>query len=413
MSKILQKVNPITKIIPENNITIAFHYNCLCERGTSVAIYDYANYNETILGNKSIILYDKKDTNNKKKIINKFNERFKVFGYDTWDQVDPILSSENVEIFYIIKYGTNDGKLSTRCKNVVHCVFNCNHPHGDVYATISDSVIGAGIHPIVPRIISLPSHNLNMRKQLMIPEEAVVFARYGGYEQFDIPFVQHTVRKVAIENPDIFFLFANTKNFCENLPNIIHIDTIIDTKDKVSFINTCDAMLWGRSDGETFGLSIAEFSIKNKPVIATKCGYLAHVKLLGAKGLWYKDSDSLERLILDFDEKSVLEQDWNSYKDYNPENVMNIFKKVFIDSNSTPDLSGHFKFIPGKDQICFDLYYKQATVAECMKIAMEDDKCVGFNTLGFFKSNIENLKPSPYFKSGDGIYVKKSKYQIK
>ena len=34
---------------------IAFYDNSLCLMGTTVAIYDYANYNESILGNESFI----------------------------------------------------------------------------------------------------------------------------------------------------------------------------------------------------------------------------------------------------------------------------------------------------------------------------------------------------------------------
>ena len=37
---------------------IAFHSNQLCIRGTEVALFDYAHYNETILGNKSYIISD-------------------------------------------------------------------------------------------------------------------------------------------------------------------------------------------------------------------------------------------------------------------------------------------------------------------------------------------------------------------
>ena len=33
-------------------INVAFWTNQLCERGTEVSIYDYAHFNETILGNK-------------------------------------------------------------------------------------------------------------------------------------------------------------------------------------------------------------------------------------------------------------------------------------------------------------------------------------------------------------------------
>ena len=45
----------------------------LNERGSSIAIYDYADYNETILGNKSTIISLK---NNSLKSFNKFKSRF-------------------------------------------------------------------------------------------------------------------------------------------------------------------------------------------------------------------------------------------------------------------------------------------------------------------------------------------------
>ena len=44
-----------------------------------------------------------------------------------------------------------------------------------------------------------------------------------------------------------------------------------------------------------------------------------------------------------------------------------------------------------------------------MIIADKDSNCIGFNTLGFFKNkiDIDDLKPSRYFKEEDGIYIKK------
>jgi len=46
-------------------------------------------------------------------------------------------------------------------------------------------------------------------------------------------------------------------------------------------------MIWERSEGESFGLSIADFSTLNKPVIASKIGNnkgdFRHVELLGDK----------------------------------------------------------------------------------------------------------------------------------
>ena len=61
---------------------IAFWDNQLCERGTTVSLYDYAFYNQTLLGNKSYIFYDKNNRENKEKIIQKFKKYFTVHKTD-------------------------------------------------------------------------------------------------------------------------------------------------------------------------------------------------------------------------------------------------------------------------------------------------------------------------------------------
>ena len=75
------------------------------------------------------------------------------------------------------------------------------------------------------------------------------------------------------------------------------------------------------------------------------------------------------------------------------------------------DIFSQFIFIEGKDQVEFDLYYKQTTLLEAMKIALNDNNCVGFNTLGFFKNKIKNLTSSAYYKASDGMYIKKNEYE--
>ena len=309
------------------NKRIAFHDNYLSERGTTVALYDYAYYNRKILNNDSIILYNRSSS---QEILDKFKE-FRVFKYNNWREVDDILKNNNVDILYSIKYGTNDNLLSKNCWNVVHSVFDCGEPHGDVYASISPYVKNRDKNncPIVPHIVSLPDNNKNMRLEFGIAEDAIVFGRHGGYYQFDIEYVINTVIDVASNNPNIYFIFMNTKKFSD-LNNIIYLEKTVDLHRKVEFINTCDAMLWGRSDGETFGLSIAEFSIKNKPVIATliEDGDNAHHHLLGEYGIWY-NKDTLKDILVNF-KKYNTRTDWNAYKEYSPEKVMSIFKNVFL-----------------------------------------------------------------------------------
>ena len=59
-------------------INIAFWSNQLGERGTEIAMYDYAYYNQTILKNKSYIFYEKNNENNNVDVINKFARNFHI-----------------------------------------------------------------------------------------------------------------------------------------------------------------------------------------------------------------------------------------------------------------------------------------------------------------------------------------------
>ena len=49
-------INIISKLL-KYSMNIAFWDNCLCERGTTVCMFDYAYYNQTILNNKTFIFY--------------------------------------------------------------------------------------------------------------------------------------------------------------------------------------------------------------------------------------------------------------------------------------------------------------------------------------------------------------------
>lgn len=313
-------------------VKIAFYDNSLSERGTSIAVFDYAYYNKHLLHNESIIIYDNTRTDNHPEVIDKFKKEFDVFGVYHFSQVDQLLIEQKCDIIYAIKYGTNDNIISKVTKTVVHCAFNCTQPHGDAYLAISPCLFGYHEKiPILPHMINLPNTDRTMRTELNIPEDATVFGRHGGKGEFDILEVQQIVYQYAQEHPTTYFLFLNTNPFCPELPNIIHIPTIIDLEKKVEFINTCDAMIWARYRGETFGLSIGEFSSKNKPVLCKK-GYEEneHIRILGDKCILYTNNN-LYDILGTFERKAVQQQDWNAYTDYTPEKVMKIFQNLCID----------------------------------------------------------------------------------
>lgn len=318
-------------------MTIAFHSNQLGLRGTEVSLYDYADYNEKILGNRSIIV---SDSNSDISAYEKFNSRFKVYLYSDFNETSNIVEKEKVDLFYLQKSGQFDGKLANGTRNVVHSVFQFYQPHGEVYAYISKwlaNKMGGPNQPYVPYMVDILryDHNQNYRDFLSIPKDATVFGYYGGPDSFNIEFVKKAVIDVAKKNRNIYFLFMNSNEFGEGLDNIIFFKGTTDFSRKIGFINTCDACIHARNGGESFGLTVAEFSIKNKPVITTSYSTvalndLAHIEMLGEKAIIYHTYEDIVNIFTNFNDIKNIRSDWNAYKEYNPESVMNKFKTTFL-----------------------------------------------------------------------------------
>lgn len=327
------------KEAPKSPKKMGFYDNQLCERGSTLALYDYADQYEKLLGGESYIFYEENNRGNVKEVVDRFRNRFKhVYGLTQFSDVDNIIKKEGISNLYNIKYGLNDGKVTKACKNSIHCVFTCEEPHGEVYAAVSPYIKHIKNLPCVPHMINMDTTiKENLREKLGIPEDAVVYGRYGGVYQFDIPFVYNSVVKCADANKNAYFLFANTRIFTStSRKNIIYLPKILDPADKAKFINTCDAMIHARSDGETFGLSVAEFSTMNKPVITTYSERdNAHLTLLGDKCIIYRNENELDKIFNEGKELFKKRTDWNAYRDYTPEKVMQVFKKVFIDETGT------------------------------------------------------------------------------
>lgn len=325
-------------------VCIAFSENTISERGTTTALFDYAYYNKHYLHNESIIFYTDASC---MKTLHSFEMEFETYQIRDHAHMEQIITERNCSILYRIQAGNQmylmncrvpNTLLSKVAKNVVHCVFNMSRPQGDVYAAISKVVQRNNLqYPVVPHMISpLPNHDENLRDVLHIPHDAVVFGGYGGKQSFSIPYARQAVEHVARTNPHIYFVFANFDPFVP-LKNIIVLPKITCRYEKVKLINTCDAMLWARQEGETFGLSIGEFSSKNKPVICTKVGDLNHAIVLGDKGIYYHSFDNLVNILTTFDKKQMLlkaaadgGEYFNAFKEYTPEKVMDVFNTVFI-----------------------------------------------------------------------------------
>lgn len=313
--------------------TVAFLSNKLTLRGTEVAIYDYAHYNETLLGNKSVIItrdYNriKHEFDVDKQAYDKFNERFDVFYYSSQPDIDKIVLEHKITHLFIIKSGQNDGLFSNNCINIIHCVFNITQPHGQVYTPIGETInqrFGKN-YPVTPHIVRLPDCHENLRSELGIPEDAIIFGRYGGKETFDIRFVHDAIKQILSTRDDVYFLFMNTHPFYQH-KHIIHLPGTTDMLFKRKFINTCDALIHARIDGETFGLTCGEFSICKKPVI-TYGGSIdrEHLLILKDKAVIYNTPEEVLTILQTFT-KDKYDVSENGYMFYTPENVMAILDK--------------------------------------------------------------------------------------
>jgi len=341
---------------------VAFIEQKITEQGTSIAIYDYAHYNEEILGNES---YTYSLVGGNPDVEDKFSKRFKHSIYRNREELEKLLKEDGIEFAYFQKSGKKAEAYTEVCPYGVHCVFTTRHPHGSVYASISQYLNDRNHtnFPVAPLMVTMPKVEGDMRDELGIPKEALVYGRHGGFVNFSLPFVKEVVAQVLAEKEDVYFLFLNTDRFLpEGSPGYdrcIHLPSTPDRKQVAKFINTCDAMLHARKSGETFGLACAEFSILNKPVItwAPPTGLAAlrlhirnywvkitgkgdriphrmpraHIDILKELAIIYHDGEELHEILTHPETWIHRFDDWDAYSaEYAPEPVMKRFKEVFL-----------------------------------------------------------------------------------
>ncbi len=152
---------------------VGFHSNELNERGTNVAMFDYAKYNEEILGNKSYIL---SNANADLTALEKFKSRFEVFLYNNFVECESFAKEKNIEYVYYVKAGDRDGRIIPGCKSCIHAVFQHKDVHGDSYMYISKWLAEKMGLPdnYVPYMVDMPQPSKTFRDKLNIPEDKII-----------------------------------------------------------------------------------------------------------------------------------------------------------------------------------------------------------------------------------------------
>lgn len=171
-----------------------------------------------------------------------------------------------------------------------------------------------------------------MRHELSIPKDALVIGRHGGFETFDLKFVHRAVIDALELRKDMFFIFVNTRRFCEH-ERAIFLPPILDNLEKANFINTCDFMLHAKARGESFGLAVAEFMSFDKPVICWAGGTdRNHLHMIPNRSFVYKSYHDLVRLLAQL-ERRTSDGSWrNRVAEFAPAPVMEKFKREFIET---------------------------------------------------------------------------------
>jgi hypothetical protein len=324
---------------------IAFFLRHLTLRGTENSIYDYADCNESILGNQSYIFMFKKEkylahgTEFQDTIFTKFYKRFPVVFVEEYRNIDTLCLDLKIDLFYTQTFGKHWAQqypygYVNSVKTFTHCVFDTTERFGTIYSPISQSIntLFKTNYPVLPYMVRIHDTKENMRTQLGLSNEAIVFGRHGGVETFDIGFVKECIKDICNLDLPIYFLFMNTEKFIDH-PKAIFLESTADLVVKQRFINTADAMLHARTQGETFGLACGEFALSMKPIVSfTGSQERAHLDILGDKVIGYSDKQSLFDILVKF-KPGTLSMEGNGYLEYTPEFVMNIFSKLVNQSN--------------------------------------------------------------------------------
>jgi hypothetical protein len=342
---------------------IAFTDHFIGRTGSMTALYDLAHYNETILGNESIIIAQRKHPEECLSALKKFQDRFEVFeipfaptGFGPWnllygdvDAGDKVIAEQNVDALFLMS-GCKTPFQSRIVPNLVQMLF-LNSPDqyfGDRFAFISDWLSDTckskyGVDkPSVPWMINIKDVDTDLRKELGIPSDAFVFGYHGGAASFAASYGLHWVNepiRLALEHrKDLYIVLMNVDKSQTSLnfdhPRLIWLTGTADMQRKSEFIKTCNAMLHTRHCGETFGLSCGEFSTLNRPIVGcTTVEDRCHIEILKEKFIGYSNPQELFNILMGMNHDFVKSQNWDCYSDkYNPEIVMKKFKEVYLDN---------------------------------------------------------------------------------
>ena len=330
-------------------IRVGFVTNKLTLRGAEVSLFDYADNNEKILGHYSFVMVrpynlvakaDPQDVN--EAAYDKFTQRFgpNLLYYESPDEIPALVRKHDIAVLFIEKAGAPwDGLVFDCCPTIIHAIFTTEYPHGSIYCPISPflNTRFKTSYPVLPNIVKIHPTEENLRQELGIAPAALVFASYGGQLEFDTFYVRRTIcefikTQQAVQH-DCHFIFMNHVVFGPRHPRLHFLSGTADMERKRQFINSADAMIYGRKEGETFGLAVAEFALAGKPVLASRhANARFHLDTLGDRAILHSNAEELLTILAEWPralETNPLAKDTaHPYAVYSSDLVMLKFNKI-------------------------------------------------------------------------------------
>lgn len=339
-------------------IRVGFVTNKLTLRGAEVSLYDYADSNETILGNTSLVLVrpyelvtkaDPQDVH--EAAYEKFAKRFgqNLLFYELPGDIPALVASHGITALFIEKAGAPwDGLVYDCCPTIIHAIFTTEHPHGTAYCPISPFLNTRfnTSYPVLPNIVKIHPSQANLRQELGISPTALVFASYGGQQEFDIYYVKRAIcefiKTPRAQEGDYHFIMMNHVVFGQRHPRLHFLPGTADMERKRQFINTADAMIYGRKEGETFGLAIAEFALAGKPILASRqANARFHLDTLGERIILHSAAEDLLAILAEWPQalnrNPLAREPGTPYLVFSPEAVMAKFRNVLESVVSSSD----------------------------------------------------------------------------
>ena len=313
---------------------VAFHCETLGLRGSENALWDYAEFNETILKNQSLFAVAERPGMEGNPTLARWRARFSVLVYQNRADLERKLQQNKAEVLYMIKPGHYDGLVVPGIRNCVHAMYHTDEFHGDSFAFVSAWLSREATgreDSYVPHFLRRFTSTENLRKSLGIPAGARVFGRHGGVESFNIFFVRRAIVRHAKEHPEDHFVFLNTLPLedSEKLANIHYLPATPDPQEKGKFLATCDAMIHAQWHGETFGMAPGEFAVLGKPVLTYAGSRVrAHLEMLGGGAVLYRNEAEVAELFRSFQPRLIRAEGYEKFAD--PLEVMKKFEEKFL-----------------------------------------------------------------------------------